>query len=112
MNDIHNYIYWEDDAPEIDVPEDFFSKRWPHPRRRNNAPPRADKALRLFMEGYRDFVLDEDDLDILNIPDNARWRNVWVKVKAKFNCYDCNKTWSSNNGSIEFDMKEKTVQRM
>ena len=47
MNDIHNYIYWEDDAPEIDVPEDFFSKRWPHPRRRNNAPPRA-RAVNFF----------------------------------------------------------------
>ena len=56
----------DDDEFESDIPEHFFTTKWPHPKLRNNQPKGRDEALEWFMDYYRDDIEEHVDLRSLN----------------------------------------------
>ena len=54
------------DGFEADIPEYFFTTKWPHPKLRNNQPTGKDEALEWFMDYHRDDIEEHVDLRRLN----------------------------------------------
>jgi len=82
-------------------PEDFFDKKWPHPKLIENRAVGPDLALVFWMDW---FGVDAQRT-------KKRFRFVRVKVTAKYRCHKCNKPWTSRHGWVKFDMKNQQVER-
>ena len=67
--DMANYEGSEDPYEEEDaaLPDNFFDKKWPHPKLHQNRPTGKDEALVWFINFYKERWLEEFGVDISDI---------------------------------------------
>ena len=68
-NEYFENLYEEEDAA---LPDDFFDKKWPHPRLHQNRPTGKDEALVWFINFYKERWLEKFGVDITDISKRNR----------------------------------------